>query len=156
MKQGVHNFPVFFYGIIDSTMKRKEWLIIILIVLLALGAIVFRRITAGNSTSAASYTGADAPETEAKGEWVAVVHHGRIILYFDSGVDSQYTVEGDVGQMVIEVKDRKWHVLDVDCYDYTCKNMGWMDHDNLLPIICLPNDLVIIDAAAAQNMTEEQ
>lgn len=138
-----------FYAIIDITMKKKEWLIIILIAVLAAGAILFRKITAGNSSQ-------NAPGSDAKGEWIAVVHGGRIIRYFDSGVDAEYTVEGDVGQMVIEVKDKKWHVLDVDCYDYTCKNMGWMDHDNLLPIICLPNDIVIIDANTAQNMIEEQ
>lgn len=130
-------------------MKKKEWLIIILIAVLAAGAILFRRITAGGGSQGI-------PVSEAKGEWIAVVHGGRIIQYFDSGIDAEYTVEGDVGQMVIEVKDKKWHVLDVDCYDYTCRNMGWMDHDNLLPIICLPNDIVIIDANTAQNMIEEQ
>jgi hypothetical protein len=37
----------------------------------------------------------------------------------------------------------------VACYDYTCKNMGWVSEDSILPIICLPNDIVIIDAATA-------
>ncbi len=149
-------FLFLYYAIIGNAMKKKEWLIIVLIAVLALGAIAFRRMTAGGSASSDPYADIDAPKTDAKGDWIAVVHRSRIIMYFDSGIDGEYTVEGNVGKMIIEVKNQKWHVLDVDCYDYTCKNMGWMDRNNLLPIICLPNDLVIVDAATAQNMTEEQ
>ena len=136
-------------------MKKKEWLIIILLAVLALGWIGFRRL--GNTGSAISNpdAGVEVPDKEAKGDWIAVVHRNRIILCFDSGVDAEYTVEGNVGEMIIEVKDRKWHVREVECYDYTCKNMGWADRDYLFPIICLPNDLVIIDAATAQNMIGE-
>ncbi|MBR3363353.1 MAG: NusG domain II-containing protein [Solobacterium sp.] len=137
-------------------MKKKEWLIIILIGVLA-AAMILGRSLFSNSASYADPTGVvNAPQGKAKGEWVAVVHGGRIILYFDSGVDSEYTVEGDVGEMHIEVRDSRWHVSDVECYDYTCKRMGWADHDNLFPIICLPNDLVIVDAATAWNMMEKE
>ena len=57
--------------------------------------------------------------------------------------------------MHIEVKDGRWHVMEVECYDYTCKNMGWASMDSLLPIICLPNDLVIVDADTAAHMIAE-
>lgn len=137
-------------------MKKKEWLIILLIAVLAAGMILGRRLFSSSVGKTDPYGNVNAPEKEAKGEWIAVVHNNRIILYFDSGVDSEYTVTGDVGEMHIEVRDGRWHVKDVECYDYTCKNMGWADQKNLFPIICLPNDLVIVNAETAWNMMEKE
>ena len=130
-------------------MKKKEVLIIAVIALLSLGAILFMKLKPRSTPEVSQ----DLPAEKAEGDWIAVVHRNKVILWFDSGVDADYTVYGNVGHMHIEVRDRSWHVADVDCYDYTCKNMGWMSADALLPIICLPNDLVIIDAETAQNMT---
>ena len=137
-------------------MKKKEWLIILLICVLAAGMILGRRLFSSSAGNPDPYGDVNAPKKEAEGEWIAVVHHNRIILYFDSGVDSEYTVEGDVGAMHIEVRDGRWHVKDVECFDYTCKNMGWADQNNLFPIICLPNDLVIVNAETAWNMMEKE
>ena len=137
-------------------MKKKEWLIIILLAVLALGWIGFRKLGNTGSAIADPDAGVEVPDKEAKGDWIAVVHRNRIILCFDSGVDAEYTVEGNVGEMIIEVKDKKWHVREVECYDYTCKNMGWADQNNLFPIICLPNDLVIVNAETAWNMMEKE
>ncbi len=149
-------------------MKKKEWILLAVIAVVSLAAILIMRLpkntAEGTGTNHQPYVYADdsedpyasavLPDWEPEGEWIAVVFRSsRVVLYFDSGVDGEYTVHGNVGHMDIEVKDRKWHVKDVDCYDYTCKNMGWMSADALLPIICLPNDLVIIDAETAQNMT---
>lgn len=100
------------------------------------------------------YANAPEPQQEAVGDWIAVLHRNRIAMYFDSGVDAEYTVEGNLGEMVIEVSDRKWHVKEVYCYDYTCKRMGWNDIEGIIPIICIPNDIVILPAADAWSYLE--
>lgn len=145
-----------FYAKICSLMNRKEQLIILLIMVIAVTMIVLRRMQPEPDIDHNAGSRTSFPQEEAKGMWVAVVHDHQVVMYFDSGIDGRYTVAGNVGEMHIEVRDGRWHVEDVDCYDFTCKNMGWMDAENPLPIICLPNDIVIVDAATAQNMTAEE
>ena len=143
-------------------MKKREWILTGIIVAAALIMLaVMKWMPRAEAkepvpVSSAETTDPDAsvpmPETKAKGDWIAVVNRSRVILYFDSGIDGEYEVEGNIGHMVIEVKDAMWHVKEVDCYDYTCQHMGWIGMDSILPIICLPNDIVIIDAATAAEM----
>lgn len=47
--------------------------------------------------------------------------------------------EGRVNR--IEIQDHQIHMLEADCPDHTCVNMGWLD--SATPIVCLPNHLVI-------------
>ncbi|HCK88632.1 MAG TPA: hypothetical protein DHW39_07460 [Erysipelotrichaceae bacterium] len=129
-------------------MKKKEVLIIAVIALLSLGAILFMKLKPRSTPEVSQ----DLPAEKAEGDWIAVVHRNKVILWFDSGVDADYTVYGNVGHMHIEVRDRSWHVADVDCYDYTCKNMGWMNIGSYMYIVCLPNDLIIVDGATAMNV----
>ncbi len=83
------------------------------------------------------------PKETAKGEWVAVVHRNQIALWFDSGVNDTYVVEGDYGEMHIEVKDGSWHIVEVDCPNHTCEQMGWDNGSNFMPITCIPNNIFI-------------
>ena len=137
-------------------MKKREILILTVIACVSLIAVLYMNLKPRRSSyqvdDGDDVTSLDLPKEKAQGDWIAVVHRNRVILWFDSGVNADYTVYGNVGHMHIEVKDRKWHVLDVDCFDYTCKNMGWMDIDSYLYIICLPNDLVIVDGNTAMNI----
>lgn len=138
-------------------MKKKEILMIAVIAALSLAALLYMKLVPKRGSGQLPddpYASEEMPAEEAKGDWIAVVHRNRVILWFDSGIDADYTVEGNVGHMHIEVRNRSWHVADVDCYDYTCKNMGWMDIDSYLCIVCLPNDLVIADGATAMNILE--
>ena len=43
----------------------------------------------------------------------------------------------------LEVKDKKWHVREVDCPNQLCVKMGWADENSIIPITCLPNDVFI-------------
>ena len=124
-------------------MKKKEWIIIVLIIAVSFGMIIWQRSSHSKTV----------PDGDAKGMWVAVVHRNEIILCFDSGEDQICTVEGDVSTMDIEVKDGRWHVKEVGCYDHTCQKMGWRDANDPASIICMPNDIVIVDLQTAQNMT---
>lgn len=125
-------------------MKKKEVLVIGIILLVAIGALLFLNKRNGLD---------DGSLGEAKGEWIGVIHHNKVVLYFDSGIDDTYTVKGDIGEMVIEVKDQSWRVLEVECPNHVCEQMGWHNTDTIgIPITCVPNDIVIAEKKTIDNM----
>ena len=83
------------------------------------------------------------PSEQPVGIWVGIVHRGKVIQWFDSGVDGEYVFTGNVGEVHVEVKDKKWHVREVDCPNQLCVKMGWADENSIIPITCLPNDVFI-------------
>jgi hypothetical protein len=79
---------------------------------------------------------------KSKGELVTVTQDGKVIYTLDLSREENrtITVEYEGRENVIEIKDGRIHMLEADCPDHTCINTGWLDN---LPIICLPNKLVI-------------
>lgn len=65
------------------------------------------------------------------------------ILEFDVSKNDTYEFEGAYGTMHLEVKDEKFRVYDVECPNHNCEQMGWIEKDALLPIVCLPNQIQI-------------
>ncbi len=109
-------------------MKKKEIIIIAVIAAAAAAAILLMHIFRSDKAS---------------GVTVAVQYQNRIVYEFDPAFDQEYELTGDYGKMVIEVKDMKWHVKEVECPNHICEHMGWMGPDDLMPITCLPNNLII-------------
>ena len=78
---------------------------------------------------------------------LGIVQHGEeVILTFDIAKDATYDFEGDYGKMTLEVKDHKFRVIDVECPNHLCEQMGWIDSDSLIPIVCLPNGIMVSSA----------
>lgn len=42
---------------------------------------------------------------------------------------------------VVQIENHKIRMLEADCPDHICMNMGWLD--SAMPIVCLPNHLVV-------------
>ena len=142
-------------------MKKKEIYILISIILIAVLGIVGLNIVKNKKqptkkdepTAETTPTPSTEPSTNADslgvptekpvGIWVGIVHRGKVVQWFDSGVDGEYVVTGDVGEVHVEVKDKKWHVREVDCPNQLCVKMGWADENSIIPITCLPNDVFI-------------
>ena len=143
-------------------MKKKEIYILISIILIAVLGIVGlnitknKKITPTPTTEPTTEPTADTtptPSTDSStlgipteqpvGIWVGIVHRGKVIQWFDSGVDGEYVVTGNVGELHVEVKDKKWHVREVECPNQLCVKMGWADENSIIPITCLPNDVFI-------------
>ena len=139
-------------------MKKKEIYILISIILIAVLGIVGLNITKNKKqtptpTSEPTADTTPSPSTDSStlgipseqpvGIWVGIVHRGKVIQWFDSGVDGEYVVTGNVGEVHVEVKDKKWHVREVDCPNQLCVKMGWADENSIIPITCLPNDVFI-------------
>lgn len=72
-----------------------------------------------------------------------VEYKEKTILTFDIDKDDIYTFEGAYGKMNLEVKNSKYRVINVDCPNHNCEQMGWNDKDSLFPIVCLPNEIII-------------
>lgn len=122
-------------------MKKNEIIIVVVLFVAALLVIVNRSLRKIE------------PTDDAKGYWIGVLYDNKPILYFDSGIDDTYSVTGDVGEMVIEVKDNAWHVKQVECPNHVCEQMGWHDIDTLgIPITCVPNNIVIVPKDTIENM----
>ena len=139
-------------------MKKKEIYILISIILIAVLGIVGLNITKNKKqtptpTSKPTADTTPSPSTDSStlgipseqpvGIWVGIVHRGKVIQWFDSGVDGEYVVTGNVGEVHVEVKDKKWHVREVECPNQLCVKMGWADENSIIPITCLPNDVFI-------------
>ena len=139
-------------------MKKKEIYILISIILIAVLGIVGLNIaknkkqtptpTTEPTTDTTPSPSTDSstlgiPSEQPVGIWVGIVHRGKVIQWFDSGVDGEYVVTGNVGEVHVEVKDKKWHVREVECPNQLCVKMGWADENSIIPITCLPNDVFI-------------
>ncbi len=76
---------------------------------------------------------------------VGVYHHGELIrkIHLDT-VTAPYTftVGDEVAYNVVAVERGRICVSEASCPDHVCINTGWIS-DGAIPIVCLPNELVI-------------
>lgn len=107
-------------------MKKVEKITIIIIFLIAVFFIIFNRI---NSKDKIMVSVKDAND--------------NVLLSFDINEDNYYTLQGSYGTFNIEVKDGKCRAIDVECPNQICVHTGWISTDNPVPIICLPNELIV-------------
>ena len=54
-----------------------------------------------------------------------------------------FTVTGPIGDNVIQAEPGRIRVTHADCPDQVCVHMGWLSEESAMPIVCLPNKLVI-------------
>ena len=78
-----------------------------------------------------------------KGDVGIVEYKEKIILEFDITKNDIYEFEGSYGKMHLEVKDEKFRVIDVECPNHNCEQMGWHNIDSISPIVCMPNEVII-------------
>ena len=63
-------------------------------------------------------------------------------INLDTAEDALFTVNYEGRTNTIEIKNGHIRVKDAECPDHTCVKMGWLK-ENGLPIVCMPNRLVI-------------
>lgn len=75
---------------------------------------------------------------------VAVVYsYDKEVLRIDLTVDKTYSVEGALGEVFIEVVGGRIRVEKETSPYHLCSIQGWVQYANI-PIVCLPNHIVII------------
>ena len=77
-----------------------------------------------------------------EGNTIEVYYEDKLILSADLNIDNVYTVDGKLGDVVIEVKDRKVRVLKENSPRNICSREGYIS-DSTKPLICLPNKIII-------------
>jgi hypothetical protein len=74
---------------------------------------------------------------------VAVVEvDGRPICRLDLSIDTQRTVQGPLGETVIQVHGGQVRVVDSPCPHKLCVRTGWIDQAGRM-IVCVPNRVVV-------------
>lgn len=97
--------------------------------------------------------GRTAIDTVSSSEGVAIVsYYDKEVQRFDLDKDGFYTVKGDLGDVVIEIKEGSVRVAEEISPKHYCKTQGWVKHTNT-PIVCLPNGIKI---ELQNNLTTEE
>lgn len=75
---------------------------------------------------------------------VVITSDNKIVKTIDLSTEKNQTfdIEYNGNINTVEIKDGKIRVLEADCPDKICVDTGWLKSDSL-PIVCLPNKLVI-------------
>ena len=88
-----------------------------------------------------------------RGSEVQIVQDGDILYRFDLSTMEDQTIdvkyEGRVN--TIQIENGRICVSEADCPDQTCVHMGWLESGKL-PIVCLPNHLIIKFADTDENV----
>lgn len=71
-----------------------------------------------------------------------VYHESDLILKIDLNINNIYHVEGDNGDVVIEVKNKKIKVISENSPYHLCSKQGEISNTGE-SIICLPNKIII-------------
>lgn len=77
-----------------------------------------------------------------EGDTVEVYYKDDLVLSADLSINNTYTVEGLLGDVVIEIKDKKVRVVKENSPKNICSTEGYIS-DSTKPLICLPNKVVI-------------
>ena len=110
--------------------SKKEIIIIASLFLLLVGSFFLVKLLNRNNAENVSH--------------LEVRYKDEVIKVIDIDKDDIYTIEVDLGHMHIEVKDSKYRVFDVDCPDKICEKVGWVKKGSETLIICLPNNIVLV------------
>lgn len=88
------------------------------------------------------------------GTWIEIVQDNEVLyrLNLTDAEDQTIEIEYESRVNIVQIENHKVRMLEADCPDHTCINMGWLDSS--MPIVCLPNHLVIqfVDANAEIDM----
>jgi len=118
--------------------SNKFWAILVLCVLMIsvlISAVIF--IYQGSGTVASVYQ---------SGTLIKQIHLDTVSTPYTFVVESD-----DQRFNIISVEQGRICVTDASCPDHVCVNTGWIS-DGVIPIVCLPNELVIQIESASNNI----
>ena len=108
----------------DLIMNKSDIKLIVILGIIVLGIFVFITITKEDGSIAEVY------------------YEDEKILTIDLNIDSEYIVDGELGDVVLEVKDKKIRVKSENSPRNICSKEGFIG-DSSRTLICLPNKIVV-------------
>lgn len=80
--------------------------------------------------------------TKKEGNMAEVYYEDDLILNIDLNIDGEYVVDGALGEVVLEVKNKKIRVKSENSPRNICSKEGFVS-DNSKSLICLPNKIIV-------------
>lgn len=80
--------------------------------------------------------------TKEDGSIAEVYYKDKIVLTIDLNVDGEYVTHGELGDVVLEVKDKKIRVKSENSPRNICSREGYIG-DSTRTLICLPNKVIV-------------
>ncbi|MFR7590434.1 MAG: NusG domain II-containing protein [Longibaculum sp.] len=106
-------------------MKKKDLIVIVVLcVVIGIGYFIFNMMQGSKDT-------------------VGVYYKNELIESIDISVNKTYTFEGSYGKFSLEVKDRQYHAVNVECPNHDCEKQGWIKEGSSKTIVCLPNEIYV-------------
>ena len=119
--------PFFSCILLDGDDMKKKDIIVILVlsVIIGIGYLVMNFIQKDKDT-------------------VEVYFKNEVIETIDLSKDSIYTYKGSYGTFNLEVKEGKYHAVNVECPNHDCEKVGWVQLGQTKEIVCVPNEIYVI------------
>jgi len=105
-------------------MNKSDIKLIVILGIIVLGIFIFVNIT------------------KEEGSIAEVYFEDNLVLTIDLNIDSEYTVDGELGDVVLEVKDKKIRVKSENSPRNICSKEGYIG-DSSRTLICLPNKIIV-------------
>ena len=109
--------------------KTVFWIALIAVILAAaVGALLWQQHPKKDAVTAEIYV---------KGECVRTIDLSEVTE------PERFDVEGAIGTNSVLVEPGRICITDAECPDHVCIHMGWLSAEHPMPIVCLPNQVVI-------------
>ena len=83
---------------------------------------------------------------------VVIYYHNEIVKEVDIHQDGIYTLTGDYGSFSLEVKDEQYRAIHVECPHHDCEKVGWVSLGSSKQIICLPNQIYVVQEKSSESI----
>lgn len=77
-----------------------------------------------------------------KANYAHIYLNDTLVMSVSLDKDDEFFVNGNISKVKIKVKDGKIGIIENDCPDHTCINMGFINSSSRT-IICVPNGITI-------------
>lgn len=109
-------------------MKKKDVIVIgILLLVIGVGYLIFQHMQGEMKT-------------------IDIYYNKDVIKQVSIDKDTVYEFEGDYGKFCLEVKDKKYRAIHVECPNHDCEKVGWVEKGSTKQIVCVPNNIYIIQS----------
>lgn len=77
-----------------------------------------------------------------KANYAHIYLNDSLVMSVSLDDDNEYIIDGNICKVKILVKDGKIGIIENDCPDHTCINMGFINSSSRT-IVCVPNGITI-------------
>lgn len=82
------------------------------------------------------------------------VHTGEGILQYELGVDSIFTVIGNLGEMEINIENERARIAHSPCPGQDCVRQGWLSRPGDLAV-CVPSGIFIVISGEDDSLSPD-